>query len=61
MDVKLDHDMTITTIKNLKNGNIYEVKSNIAVVFATGGYARDKKFRTIQNPLTANIAHEIGF
>ncbi|EAU00565.2 flavocytochrome c [Campylobacter curvus 525.92] len=56
LDVKLDHDMTITTIKNLKNGNIYEVKPNIAVVFATGGYARDKKFRTIQNPLTANIA-----
>ena len=56
INLKIDFDdKSVVVIRKLSSGEIYEIKPKIATVFACGGYARDKKFRSIQNPLTTKI------
>lgn len=56
IDLKIDmDDKAVVVIKNLDTQEIYEIKPNLAVVFASGGYSNDENFRSLQNPLTSKI------
>lgn len=55
INLNTNGDKAVALIKDIKADVIYEIKPNLAIVFATGGYSQDTAFRTIQNPLTKTI------